>query len=75
MDDLKGVLVGVGADQLYMIASWMNPDVLVPLDFDSVIVDLHRIYGVIFKSATNTTEFLDAWKKNAKATKELVAKN
>ena len=75
VDDLKGVLVGVGADQLYMIASWMNPDVLVPLDFDSVIVDLHRIYGVIFKSATNTTEFLDAWKKkNAKATKELVAK-
>ena len=75
VEELKGVLVGVGADQLYIIASWMNPDVLVPLDFDSVIVDLHRIYGVIFRSASNSQDFVNAWKKkSAKATRELIAK-
>lgn len=64
---LGGALVGVGSDQLYILASWAEPEVLVPFDFDSVIVDIHRIYGVLFKRHQSPGAFVDAWSKAQRA--------
>lgn len=56
-----GVLLGVGSEQLYTLAGWMKPDVLVPMDFDQYIVDLHRVYGLLFLHASNPESFLELW--------------
>ena len=56
-----GVMVGVGAEQMYLYAAWANPDVLVPMDFDQVVVDLHHVYGAFFKQATTPGEMIKLW--------------
>ena len=56
-----GVLVGVGSEQLYTFAGWMKPEVLVPMDFDQYIVDLHRVYGVLFLHASDPETFIELW--------------
>jgi hypothetical protein len=60
---LGGVLTGVGTDQLYLMSGWARPEVLVPMDFDQVVVDLHLVYRVIFLLAKNPSEFMDLWTK------------
>ena len=71
--ELGGTLVGVGTDQLFLFAGWAKPEVLVPLDFDSVVVDIHRIYGVLFNEFDTPAAFLAAFdKKNATKTRALI---
>ncbi len=68
-----GVYVGVGADQNYMLAGWSRPEVLVLMDFDQVVVDLHRVYRVAFLQAPNPAAFLRLWEpKNAPAMRALI---
>lgn len=55
-----GVYVGVGTDQNYLLAGWLKPDVLVMLDFDQVVVDLHAVYRLVFERA-ETPEAMIAW--------------
>ena len=62
MSKTWGVLVGVGSDQLYLIAGWMKPEVIVPLTsivssliFTASTSDLHE--------AQNPKDFLKAWHK------------
>ncbi len=70
--DLGGVISGVGTDQVYLLAGWSNASVIVPLDFDRKIRDLHFAYGVAFLSSQDTKEFIAFWKKdNADRVKEL----
>lgn len=62
---LGGVHVGVGTDQNYLLAGWSRPQVLVLLDFDQAIVDLHRVYGVLFLRRSSPAGFIAAWHKDA----------
>ncbi len=74
IQNIGGVLSGVGTDQVYLIAGWSNPSVIVPLDFDRKIRDLHFAYGVAFLSSSSTTEFLNFWKKENKDNVKELAK-
>lgn len=68
-----GVYVGVGTDQNYVLAGWVRPEFLVLLDFDQVVVDLHRVYGVIFMNAPTPHDFLDMWEdRNVRRVEELI---
>jgi len=69
-----GIYVGVGAEQNYIFAGWSRPEILILMDFDQWIVDLHHAYSVIFKHASTPKEFLSFWsKKNKKKTQKLIA--
>ncbi len=48
-----GVFIGVGTDQNYLLAGWCQPELLVLMDFDPMIPDLHRLYGLFFSQATD----------------------
>lgn len=72
---LGGVFVGVGTDQNYLLAGWSRPEVLILMDFDQMVVDLHQAYFAIFKSAKTPQEFVAAWAwKRKKAGVELLEK-
>jgi hypothetical protein len=52
-----GVHVGVGAEQNWVFAGWSRPDVIVLMDFDQAIVDLHHVYLAAFALASSRHEF------------------
>jgi hypothetical protein len=56
-----GLYIGVGTDQNYLLGAWARAEALVLLDFDQSIVDLHRVYRVIFLAAETPEEFLRLW--------------
>lgn len=56
-----GVFVGVGSDQNYVMAGWARPELLVLMDFDQVVVNLHRVYRLFFLQAKDVTEFMSLW--------------
>lgn len=71
-----GVYIGVGADQNYLMAGWCKPEVMVPLDFDQGVVDLHQVYRVFFLHAATPQEFVDLWSDvpgNVNRAKEWIA--
>lgn len=71
--DSGGVFVGLGTDQNYLMAAWAKPEVLVPLDFDQMVVSLHYAFRVIFLNAKNPDEFTQMWSEdNFKVTRELI---
>ena len=75
IDHLGGVWVGVGADQNYTMGGWARPSLLVLMDFDQVIVDLHAVYRVAFLEAESPEKFLKLWhRKNRKRFVELIKK-
>lgn len=57
-----GVYVGVGSDQNYLLAAWARSEVLVLVDFDQAVVDLHRVYRVLFRAAETPEDFLRLWR-------------
>jgi hypothetical protein len=63
IENVGGALIGVGTEQLYVYAGWARPSVIIPMDFDQVVVDLHRIYGLFFLVADNPDDFLSLWSK------------
>ena len=62
-----GVYVGVGSEQNYVLAGWARPEVLVLMDFDQVIADLHRAYGAFFQAAKDAAELIDLWRPENEA--------
>ncbi len=73
--DKGGVFMGVGPDQNYLMAGWARPRVLVLLDFDQVVVDLHAVYRVAFLEASSPGEFLELWAPgNEKSMERLLAR-
>lgn len=58
---LGGAYLGVGTDQNYLLAGWARPELLLLVDFDASIVDLHRAYRVAFTAAASPAEFLALW--------------
>ncbi|HYO66816.1 MAG TPA: hypothetical protein VEU33_12090 [Archangium sp.] len=65
--DKRGVYLGVGSDQNYLLAAWARSEVLVLMDFDQSIVDLHRVYRLIFLAAETPGEFLRLWRRESRA--------
>ena len=61
IEGLGGAFVGVGTDQNYTMAAWARPEVMVMLDFDRVVVNLHRVYGVAFKESATAQAFIKFW--------------
>lgn len=61
LDGVGGTLMGVGTDQLYLFAGWARSELVVPLDFDQEIVNLHWAYAVVFEMAATPTEFVELW--------------
>jgi hypothetical protein len=64
--DKGGVYVGVGSDQNYLLGAWARAEVLVLMDFDQAIVDLHRVYRVIFREAETPGDFLRLWQPSSR---------
>ncbi|HWB75402.1 MAG TPA: hypothetical protein VG755_10605 [Nannocystaceae bacterium] len=56
-----GAFLGVGTDLNYTLAAWARAELLVVIDFDQGVVDLHRAYMGVFESARTPDEFLAAW--------------
>lgn len=70
--DLQGIFIGVGTDQNYLMAGWARSEFLVLMDFDQVIVDLHKVYRAFFLSAKDIKEFIGLWTKEKDAIDLLV---
>jgi hypothetical protein len=64
VDDLKGkggVHVGVGAEQNWLLCGWSRCEVIVLMDFDESITDLHRVYVAAFAAAATKEAFVALW--------------
>jgi hypothetical protein len=61
LKEIKGALVGVGPDQNYLLAGWMKADVIVLMDFDTAVAQLHEIYHCFFKISATPENFLKRW--------------
>lgn len=56
-----GIHLGVGAEQNYILCGWSRCEVLVLMDFDQAIVDLHRVYRLAFQAAATKEDFKAIW--------------
>ena len=63
IDDHGGILLGVGTDQNYLMAGWSRSPILLMMDFDEQIRNVHEIYGVIFRRTATPSEHVRAWSK------------
>ena len=61
VNGLGGVYIGVGTDQNYTMAAWVRPEIMVLLDFDQVVVDLHRVYSIAFTRCDDAACFIQFW--------------
>jgi hypothetical protein len=61
LDDLGGVMLGVGTDQNYVMAAWSRTELLVIVDFDQQVVDLHGIHGALLAAAPTVEDFRRLW--------------
>ncbi len=59
--DRGGIQVGVGTEQNYLLAGWARPEILVLMDFDEWVVDLNRVYGLLFERARTPDELVELW--------------
>jgi hypothetical protein len=65
--DLGGGYLGVGTDQNYMLAGWAKSDLVVVVDFDASIADLHQVYGLLFQEAETYEDFYQRWSPEREA--------
>jgi hypothetical protein len=61
IDGLGGVALGVGTDQNYIMAAWSRPQLLVIVDFDLQVVDLHAVHGAFFRAAPDIEALRRLW--------------
>ncbi|MCX4241798.1 LIC_10091 family protein [Paraliomyxa miuraensis] len=64
LDDLGGVMLGVGSDQNYVMAAWSRTELLVIVDFDQQVVDLHGIHGALMAAAPTVDEYRRLWSED-----------
>jgi hypothetical protein len=62
-----GALIGVGAEQNYLLAGWARPELLVLFDFDQAVVDLHGVYQRLFLASDDPQSFIARWQRSAEA--------
>lgn len=58
---LGGVFLGVGTNQNYLMAGWARPELLVIVDFDQVVIDLHGAYRALFLHADTPEKLIRSW--------------
>jgi hypothetical protein len=58
-----GIYIGVGSDQNYLLAAWQKPDLLLVVDFDLVVVDLHRVYRILFANSQTPAQLMAFWSR------------
>ncbi|MBI5608500.1 MAG: hypothetical protein HY902_06425 [Deltaproteobacteria bacterium] len=58
---LGGVLVGVGTDPNYLFAGWMKAELVLLVDYDQVVADLHGVYGVDLRNSATVEDFVAFW--------------
>lgn len=56
-----GLLLGVGTDPNYLIAAWMKADLVLVVDFDQVVVDIHTLYRLALQQADTPEAFVQVW--------------
>jgi hypothetical protein len=56
-----GIQIGVGTEQNYLLAGWAKPEILILMDFDEWVVDLNRVYGLLFERAQTPAELVALW--------------
>ncbi|MCB9755971.1 MAG: hypothetical protein H6713_39115 [Myxococcales bacterium] len=61
IDGLGGVYVGVGTDQNLVMAGWSRPALMILVDFDQQVVDLHAIHGELLRASPDVAAFLRLW--------------
>ena len=65
LDALGGVFVGIGTNQNYTMLPWSKPDLAIMMDFDQMVVDVHRLYRVAFLNTDTPRAFLKLWTRRA----------
>ncbi len=65
--DLGGVYIGVGPEQNYLYAGWSKPDILILLDFDQMVVDIHALYRIFIRQAPSADALIKLWHKDEKS--------
>ncbi|MBM4342634.1 MAG: hypothetical protein FJ100_04575 [Deltaproteobacteria bacterium] len=74
LKDLGGVLLGVGTDPNYLMAGWMKAELVLLVDFDQVVADVHTLYILALRHAETADAFVQLWSaKGAPKFAELVA--
>jgi hypothetical protein len=63
-----GVYLGVGAGQNYVLGGWSKPELMVIVDFDQDVVDLHSIYAMFFAYASTPDQFRSLWTEDGRKT-------
>ncbi|MBN2496533.1 MAG: endolytic transglycosylase MltG [Deltaproteobacteria bacterium] len=72
IDRIGGVFIGVGTDQNFSLAAWARSELLVLLDFDQMVVDLHRAYRAAFLHTDSPEDFVKLWKPPSRALREII---
>lgn len=61
LDGHGGIFMGVGTDQNYMMAAWSEAPILLLMDFDEQIRNVHHLYELNFRRAETPSAFIDLW--------------
>ncbi|MCH9687902.1 MAG: hypothetical protein K0V04_41110 [Deltaproteobacteria bacterium] len=61
IDDRGGIILGVGSDQNYLMAAWAKAELLVVVDFDQQVVDLHTVHGALMAASATVEDFRRMW--------------
>ena len=61
LQNLGGAYLGVGTNQNFEMIGWSRPKVVIMMDFDQMIVDMHHIYREAFLHAETPKEFIALW--------------
>lgn len=59
-----GVLMGVGTDQNYLFAGWAKSPILLLVDFDAQIQNVHRIYELVFERNDDPESFIQQFRES-----------
>ena len=68
LQGIGGAYLGVGTDQNYLLAGWARSELLLLVDFDAAVVELHQAYRVAFESSATPGEFLALWTRTGATT-------
>jgi hypothetical protein len=67
LEGLRGGYIGVGTDQGYVFAGWMDADFAWFVDYDPVVKSVHDVYFAFFEAAKTPDEFMRLWSPEGKA--------
>jgi hypothetical protein len=62
-----GAFLGVGTDLNYTLSAWARAELMVVVDFDQAIVDLHRCYLGLLERCETPLGFVAAWSHEHRA--------